>query len=178
MFTRQQSHRRTAPFPKRSGSGYSSWPESDSEDDMITPCAASTTSEKPEAHVTMTEYAAAPASPVEPQNHHAAAAASSSRPSLGAGRRTSADHADLEELWECMLELQQRYRCYNSTRMEIAADSEDAAEMMPTRACIDMLNDSIESLPEEGWKKLSKYLVPECDSCCQKTQKWKFWKHA
>lgn len=40
-----------------------------------------------------------------------------------------------------------------------------------------MLNDSIESLPEEGWKKLSKYLVPEFDAS-QKPQKWKFWKHA
>ncbi|KAF3811786.1 hypothetical protein GCG54_00014538 [Colletotrichum gloeosporioides] len=162
MFGRQQRN-----FPKRSGSGYSSWPESDSEDDMIRPCA--TNSEKPEAHVTMTEYAPATA-PAAVEN------AAHPRPSL-TGRRSSADGADLEEMWECMLELQQKYHCYNSTRMEIAADSDDAMEMMPTRACMDMLNDSIESLPEEGWKKLSKYLVPECDAC-QKPQKWKFWKHA
>ncbi|KAF9878202.1 hypothetical protein CkaCkLH20_04240 [Colletotrichum karsti] len=163
MFGRQQ----TRSFPKRSGSGYSSF-ESDSEDDMIRPCAA--TSEKPEAQVTMTEYAPAPTPNVEHSAHP--------RPSL-TGRRSSADDADLEEMWECMLELQQKYHCYNSTRMEIAADSEDATEMMPTKACMDMLNDSIdsESLPEEGWKKLSKYLVTECDAS-QKPQKWKFWRHA
>ncbi|KAL0934591.1 uncharacterized protein CTRU02_211390 [Colletotrichum truncatum] len=166
MFGRQQ--RRSA-YPKRSGSGYSSWPESDSEDDMIRPCAAS--SEKPEAHVTMTEYAPAPTATAAAEQ-----SPQSRRPSL-AGRRSSSDDADIEELWECMLELQQKYHCYNSTRMEIAADSEDAMEMRPTRACMDMLNDSIESLPEEGWKKLSKYLVPECEGY-QKQQKWKFWKHA
>ncbi|TDZ54363.1 hypothetical protein CTRI78_v006387 [Colletotrichum trifolii] len=169
MFGRQP---RTS-FPKRSGSGYSSWPESDSEDDMIRPCAAAASSDKPEAQVTMTEYASGS---VEHNNQHPHQ--QQPRPSI-AGRRASSDNADLTELWECMLELQQRYHCYNSTRMEIAADSGDGMEMMPTRACMDMLNDSVEreSLPEEAWKQLSKYLVSDFESC-PKSQKWKFWKHA
>ncbi|OLN81357.1 hypothetical protein CCHL11_08577 [Colletotrichum chlorophyti] len=160
MFGQQK---RGTQFPKRGGSY--SWPESDSEDDMIRPCDPN---EKSETQVTMTEYAPPSPASVEHPSHP--------RPSL-AGRRTSADDADLEGLWECMLELQQQYHCYNSTRMEIASDSEDAMRMMPTRACMDMLNDSIESLPEEGWKKLSKFLVTDFDTC-QKPQKWKFWKHA
>lgn len=41
---------------------------------------------------------------------------------------------------------------------------------------MDMLNDSIESLPEEGWKKLSKFLITDLEHA-QKSQKWKFWKH-
>ncbi|KAK2058456.1 hypothetical protein LY76DRAFT_593305 [Colletotrichum caudatum] len=117
MFGRQQ---RTQ-FPKRSSSGYS-WPESDSDDDIvIRPCASD---EKADASVTMTEYV--PASTAVGVEQH-----TSSRPSL-TGRRSSAEDADLEALWECMLELQQKYHCYNSTRMEIAADSEDAMGMMRT----------------------------------------------
>ncbi|CCF31891.1 hypothetical protein CH063_04379 [Colletotrichum higginsianum] len=164
MFGRQQ--RRTTQFPKRSSSGYS-WPESDSEDDIvIRPCAPN---EKSDASVTMTEYAPAPTAAGAEQP------SGNPRPSL-TGRRSSVEDADLEALWECMLELQQKYHCYNSTRMEIAADREDAMDMMPTKYCMDMLNDSIESLPEEGWKKLSKFLVTDFDTC-QKSQKWKFWKH-
>ncbi|KAK2001671.1 hypothetical protein LX36DRAFT_653030 [Colletotrichum falcatum] len=161
MFGRQQR----AQFPKRSSSGYS-WPESDSDDDIvIRPCASD---EKADASVTMTEYVPASAAVAVEQP-------ASSRGSL-TGHRSSVKNADLEALWECMLELQQKYHCYNSTRMEIAADSEDAMGMMPTKYCMDMLNDSIESLPEEGWKKLSKFLVTDFDTC-QKSQKWKFWKH-
>ncbi|OHE94934.1 hypothetical protein CORC01_09728, partial [Colletotrichum orchidophilum] len=157
MFGRQTQ------FPKRSGSGYA-WPESDSEDDIvIRPCA---TNEKADATVTMTECVPGPT---------AVEQASQPRPSLS-GRRASAEDTNLQELWECMLELQQQYHCYNSTRMEIAADREDAMDMMPTKYCMDMLNDSIESLPEEGWKKLSKFLITDLEHA-QKSQKWKFWKH-
>lgn len=118
MFGRQQ--RRTTQFPKRSSSGYS-WPESDSEDDIvIRPCAPN---EKSDASVTMTEYAPAPTAAGAEQP------SGNPRPSL-TGRRSSVEDADLEALWECMLELQQKYHCYNSTRMEIAADREDAMDMM------------------------------------------------
>ncbi|KAK1657809.1 hypothetical protein BDP55DRAFT_638430 [Colletotrichum godetiae] len=159
MFGRQSQTQ----FPKRSSSGYS-WPESDSEDDIvIRPCA---TNEKADATVTMTECVPGPT---------AVEQTSQPRPSLS-GRRASAEDTNLQELWECMLELQQEYHCYNSTRMEIAADREDAMDMMPTKYCMDMLNDSIESLPEEGWKKLSKFLITDLEHA-QKSQKWKFWKH-
>ncbi|WDK21954.1 hypothetical protein CGRA01v4_13244 [Colletotrichum graminicola] len=115
MFGRQQ---RTQ-FSKRSSSGCS-WPESDSDDDIvIRPCASD---EKADASVTMTEYV--PSSTAVGMEQP-----TSSRPSL-TGRRSSAEDAKLEALWECMLELQQKYHCYNSTRMEIAADSEDAMGMM------------------------------------------------
>lgn len=179
MFGRQSQTQ----FPKRSSSGYS-WPESDSEDDIvIRPCA---TNEKADATVTMTECIPGPT---------AVDQTSQPRPSLS-GRRASAEDTNLQELWECMLELQQQYHCYNSTRMEIAADREDAMDMMrmlthplfapckslsltpcsATKYCMDMLNDSIESLPEEGWKKLSKFLITDLEHA-QKSQKWKFWKH-
>ncbi|ODA83830.1 hypothetical protein RJ55_02346 [Drechmeria coniospora] len=63
------------------------------------------------------------------------------------------------ELWRCMLELQQRYRCYNSTRIHLAADAgEDGIRLMPNPFIIDTLNDSVNQLPDEGWRMLRKYL--------------------
>ena len=59
-----------------------------------------------------------------------------SEPIVTPGPRRSTRHAspesddDTRELWGVMLDLQQRYHCYNSTRMQIAADSDAAGEMM------------------------------------------------
>jgi len=46
-------------------------------------------------------------------------------------RISSASEAgDPRELWDCMLELQQRYGCYRSARMEAAISGHDGADMM------------------------------------------------
>lgn len=61
-----------------------------------------------------------------------------------------------------MLELQDEYHCYHSTRMDVAVDAgQDGLDLMPSRFIIDTLNDSVVDLPEEAWEKLDRYLRPE-----------------
>ncbi|KAF4458476.1 hypothetical protein FALBO_14792 [Fusarium albosuccineum] len=81
---------------------------------------------------------------------------------------------ETRELWRCMLELQLRYGCYNSTRIDMALDAgEDGLDLMPNRFIIDTLNESVVDLPDEGRELLNRYLSP---STCATKQKWKFWK--
>ncbi|KAL1897934.1 hypothetical protein Sste5346_003786 [Sporothrix stenoceras] len=48
-------------------------------------------------------------------------------------------------LWHRMLNLQRRYHCYNSARMSAALEDDYLAAVVPPRACLDLLNDSIAS---------------------------------
>ncbi|KAI1053754.1 hypothetical protein LB507_007437 [Fusarium sp. FIESC RH6] len=81
---------------------------------------------------------------------------------------------ETRELWRCMLELQSRYGCYNSTRIDMAVDAgEDGIDLMPAnRFIIDTLNESVIDLPDEGRELLNRYLCPSSPT----KQKWKFWK--
>ncbi|KAH7149068.1 hypothetical protein B0J13DRAFT_550606 [Dactylonectria estremocensis] len=82
---------------------------------------------------------------------------------------------ETRDLWRCMLELQLRYGCYNSTRIEVALDAgDDGMDLMPNRFIIDTLNESVINLPDEGRELLNRHLCPSA-SCADK-QKWKFWK--
>ncbi|KAK2592629.1 hypothetical protein QQS21_009656 [Conoideocrella luteorostrata] len=66
---------------------------------------------------------------------------------------------DTRELWRCMLELQQLYGCYNSTRIDLAVNAGDAGiDLMPNPFIIDTLNDSLIDLPAEGWDMLDRCL--------------------
>ncbi|KAH6871696.1 hypothetical protein B0T10DRAFT_500298 [Thelonectria olida] len=77
-------------------------------------------------------------------------------------------------LWIRMLEVQQRYGCYTSARMDMALNAgDDGLNLMPNRFIIDTLNESIGDLPDEGREMLNRYL---CPSSCLTKQKWKFWK--
>ncbi|QPC69040.1 hypothetical protein HYE67_011271 [Fusarium culmorum] len=81
---------------------------------------------------------------------------------------------ETRELWRCMLELQLRYGCYNSTRIDMAVDAgEDGLDLMPNRFIIDTLNESVIDLPDEGRELLNRYL---CPSSPNNKKKWKFWK--
>ncbi|KAJ4217078.1 hypothetical protein NW759_009026 [Fusarium solani] len=81
---------------------------------------------------------------------------------------------ETRDLWRCMLELQLRYGCYNSTRIDMALDAGDEGlDLMPNRFIIDILNESVIDLPDEGREMLNRYLSP---SSCATKQKWKFWK--
>ncbi|KAI1262411.1 hypothetical protein F5Y18DRAFT_159348 [Xylariaceae sp. FL1019] len=60
---------------------------------------------------------------------------------------------DPVRLWNRMLALQRRYRCYNSARMSAALSSGDISVLRPSKACLDLMNEHME-LPDE----------PECDS--------------
>ncbi|CAM1500447.1 Fc.00g096090.m01.CDS01 [Cosmosporella sp. VM-42] len=81
---------------------------------------------------------------------------------------------ETRDLWRCMLELQQRYGCYTSARIDVALEAGDEGlDLMPNRFVIDTLNESVVDLPDEGREMLNRYLAPE--SCPQKPR-WKFWK--
>ncbi|KAF9760893.1 hypothetical protein IL306_004070 [Fusarium sp. DS 682] len=80
---------------------------------------------------------------------------------------------ETRELWRCMLELQLRYGCYNSTRIDMAIDAgECGVDLMPNRFIIDTLNESVIDLPDEGRELLNRYYSPSSPT----KQKWKFWK--
>lgn len=75
-----------------------------------------------------------------------------------------------------MLELQQRYGCYTSARIDMALEmGDDGFELMPNRFIIDTLNESLVELPDEGRDMLNHYLYPEAG---ERKTKWKFWKKA
>jgi hypothetical protein len=66
---------------------------------------------------------------------------------------------ETRELWRCMLELQELYGCYNSTRIDLAVSAgDDAVDLMPTSFIIDTLNQSVHDLPDEGWEMLDQHL--------------------
>ncbi|KPM34211.1 hypothetical protein AK830_g12358 [Neonectria ditissima] len=81
---------------------------------------------------------------------------------------------ETRDLWRCMLELQLRYGCYNSTRIDVALDAGDhGIDLMPNRFIIDTLNESVVHLPDEGRELLNRHLGPPSSA---EKQKWKFWK--
>ncbi|KAI5461993.1 hypothetical protein BGZ63DRAFT_203401 [Mariannaea sp. PMI_226] len=81
---------------------------------------------------------------------------------------------ETRELWRCMLELQVRYGCYNSARLDLAVDAgESAMDLMPNRFIIDTLNESVVDLPDEGRELLNRHLSP---ASYNDRTKWKFWK--
>lgn len=107
-----------------------------------------------------------------------------------------------QELWFCMLELQQRYGCYNSTRIDLALGAgEEALDFMrkytqdvpdatkreiritdldcvaANRFIIDTLNNSLRDLPDEGWNKLYRCLDDQ-NSTEKPKPKRRFWAKA
>lgn len=50
---------------------------------------------------------------------------------------------------------------------------DEGLDLMPNRFIIDILNESVIDLPDEGREMLNRYLSP---SSCATKQKWKFWK--
>ncbi|KAI0131514.1 hypothetical protein F4814DRAFT_445651 [Daldinia grandis] len=56
---------------------------------------------------------------------------------------------DPERLWERMLALQQNYGCYNSARMSAALSSGDVSLLLPSKACLNLLNEDMSFLPDE-----------------------------
>ncbi|KAK5657366.1 hypothetical protein OQA88_2936 [Cercophora sp. LCS_1] len=69
---------------------------------------------------------------------------------------TSDSDIDSETLWRRMLEIQRTFGCYNSARMDAALENGEG--VAPPRTCLDLLNDSIDQLPEESKKQLEEYL--------------------
>jgi len=59
------------------------------------------------------------------------------------------EHVDAARLWQRMLALQRKYRCYTSARITAAVENDDVGAIVPSRACLDLLNDSISTMPED-----------------------------
>ncbi|POR37314.1 Uncharacterized protein TPAR_02471 [Tolypocladium paradoxum] len=80
------------------------------------------------------------------------------------------------ELWKCMLELQRRYGCYNSTRIDLAVNAGEAGlHLMPNPFIIDTLNNSVVDLPDEGWQMLDRCLRPGPPTPTKQKPKRRFW---
>lgn len=132
------AHRQQARLSRLSISPKSWYDTSDSEpEDLITPCS--------EKHIIETtsavhfDHVPTPAT-LDAAAEHAQTSLHIRRPSVLHARRCSSDESiDIRGLWEAMLELQQRYHCYKSTRMLIAAESDGAVDMIRTWASVFML---------------------------------------
>ncbi|KND89007.1 hypothetical protein TOPH_06235 [Tolypocladium ophioglossoides CBS 100239] len=80
------------------------------------------------------------------------------------------------EVWKCMLELQRRYGCYNSTRIDLAVNAGEAGlYLMPNPFIIDTLNNSVVDLPDEGWQMLDRCLRSGPTTPAKQKPKRKFW---
>ncbi|SPO05353.1 uncharacterized protein DNG_08040 [Cephalotrichum gorgonifer] len=87
------------------------------------------------------------------------------------------DADEANELWLRMVELQQRYGCYRSARMQAAVSAAHAADLMPSNVCLDLLNDDVteEELPEEAWRILGRFVVEEDAAPAPRSGKDKVW---
>lgn len=69
---------------------------------------------------------------------------------------------DDERLWRRMLAIQRTFHCYNSARMSAALTElemgQDVGQFVPSRTCLDLLNDSISELPEEFRHQIDSWL--------------------
>ncbi|KAM7196874.1 hypothetical protein V8F20_006841 [Naviculisporaceae sp. PSN 640] len=70
-----------------------------------------------------------------------------------------ASEVDEETLWRRMLAIQRVFGCYNSARMRAALEmGGESSCFIPSRTCLDLLNDSIDQLPEESKRQLEEFL--------------------
>jgi len=68
------------------------------------------------------------------------------------------DDVDPTELWHTMLAIQRVFGCYNSARMRAALELGDDQVSVPSKLCLDLLNDSISQLPDEARQQLEDFL--------------------
>ncbi|KAI5864111.1 hypothetical protein GGS23DRAFT_482925 [Durotheca rogersii] len=59
-------------------------------------------------------------------------------------------NGDPVRLWKRMLALQQAYGCYKSARMSAALSSGDVSLLLPSKACLNLLNENMTFLPGEA----------------------------
>ncbi|KAK1833918.1 hypothetical protein QBC39DRAFT_369548 [Podospora conica] len=142
---------------------------SSSSEDAITPC-------PPHSHpnALLDAEADQPQQPQQhrrppiPNNHHrqrptswrsTLSLSSSDDEDTNTNTTTAAAETDPETLWRRMLALQRMFGCYNSARMRAALDQDPVAGGgVPSRTCLDLLNDSIDTLPEEERKRVEAFL--------------------
>ncbi|KAI6086625.1 hypothetical protein F4821DRAFT_126817 [Hypoxylon rubiginosum] len=59
-------------------------------------------------------------------------------------------NGDPERLWKRMLALQRAFGCYNSARMSAALSSGDFSLLLPSKACLNLLNENMTFVPDEA----------------------------
>ncbi|KAK0672166.1 hypothetical protein QBC41DRAFT_314333 [Cercophora samala] len=84
------------------------------------------------------------------------------------------EELDTEILWKQMLAVQDRFGCYNSARMRAALEGGDTS--IPSRVCLDLINDSIGEMPEDVRERIELFLEREGSGAMMRKGKWKkFW---
>lgn len=78
------------------------------------------------------------------------------------------------DLWRRMLAVQRIYHCYNSARISAALDNEVLQKRIPSRACLDLLNDGISQLPEHEKQQVIYFI--EHGKAIQTRKPRRFWK--
>ncbi|XXG97965.1 hypothetical protein Hte_004281 [Hypoxylon texense] len=66
-------------------------------------------------------------------------------------------NGDPERLWKRMLALQRAFGCYNSARMSAALSSGDISLLLPSKACLNLLNENMTFMPDEADAALGKW---------------------
>ncbi|KAI4868168.1 hypothetical protein F4820DRAFT_151391 [Hypoxylon rubiginosum] len=59
-------------------------------------------------------------------------------------------NGDPERLWKRMLALQRAFGCYKSARMSAALSSGDFSLLLPSKACLNLLNENMTFMPDEA----------------------------
>ncbi|KAK1782281.1 hypothetical protein QBC45DRAFT_403413 [Copromyces sp. CBS 386.78] len=170
-FLRNSCARRLSFYSRASSPSYA-------EDDAITPC---------------------PVESVPDQQQHPPLSRSSSSSSLRSTRSslrstiqdTMRDYNDIDTqlLWRRMLAIQRTFGCYNSTRMQLAIEMGEQNASVPSRVCLDLLNDSIDKLPSDIKQRIEDFLACEdvsrssssssrSSSSCRRKWSWRHLLHA
>ncbi|TLS23315.1 uncharacterized protein PpBr36_06553 [Pyricularia pennisetigena] len=129
------------------------WSTSSNDDDAITPVAQDSVLPPPIPAASIPAFFDSPAP--EPRRPVSAAGSMDSRSSSTTTATSSSSSSSLcpavdsADLWRRMLAVQRIYHCYNSARISAALDNEVLQKRVPSRACLDLLNDGISHLPED-----------------------------
>lgn len=87
---------------------------------------------------------------------------------------TPSTEVDSVTLWRRMLVIQRLFGCYNSARMSAALEmGDDGARVVPSRTCLDLLNDSIDQLPDESRRQLEAFLEHGENGGLAKRKSWR-----
>ncbi|KAB5527970.1 hypothetical protein GE09DRAFT_409711 [Coniochaeta sp. 2T2.1] len=155
----QHHHYRSRPSTPRRGSTASF-----SSDDDITPAPLQkqqTRQTQPTHQTTSPSSSTSTPSPsLSPQRHHRSQRPTSWRSSehyISPLVPPTDEETDATALWHTMLAIQRELGCYNSARMRAAVESGGEGPV-PSKTCLDLLNDSIRHLPEDELREIDDFL--------------------
>ncbi|KAJ1325153.1 hypothetical protein MN608_09864 [Microdochium nivale] len=125
---------------------------------MLHPCADSNASDS-----ARTSRSASPSADDEAASHFAHDDDESGRKQRRRSVKALEDgtEGDPARLWQRMLALQQAYGCYKSARMSAALSSSDASLLLPSKACLDMMNEHMCALPDDVDLTIEQHLQHE-----------------